>query len=145
MAIAVLPALPASEDSRTVPGPLLETIKQPWVLGVLTVHDCPLGSPGEATERPIKTGIARFCPTVVPCGVEFVRKLPVTTVSDRVVLATCGVGVPESVTVIGTLYVPAVPAAGVPLITPVVWLIESPNGKPLEQGVGEGQTGADHE
>ena len=52
------------------------------------------------------------------------------TVRLSVAFADCG-GRPESVTVMATDEVPAALCAGVPVIAPVVVLIESPLGRPV--------------
>jgi hypothetical protein len=67
----------------------------------------------------------------VPLGssVVVIVSLAALTVSAKLTVAVCGVGVVESVTVNPTVAVPAVPSAGVPLIAPEDPLIESPLGR----------------
>jgi hypothetical protein len=70
-------------------------------------------------------------PDVNGDGVEMIGPL---MTSEKVLLAVCGVGVAESVTLTTTLLlVPAV--VGVPLITPVLGVIVRPAGNPVADHV----------
>ena len=52
-------------------------------------------------------------------------------VTDKLTEADCAVGRVESVTVAVTGEVPSALTAGVPVIAPVVWLMDRPLGRPL--------------
>src|ERR1017187_7949005 len=84
------------------------------------------GFPVDAEDSVMVIGMARFCPPAPPVIVT--KLVPVGMMVSGMLADAPSWGLLESFTVTFTVYIPAVPIGGVPLITPVVKLIVSPAG-----------------
>lgn len=111
----------------------------PVICPVLALMLSPAGNPVAdqlyGVMPPSAATVALYAAPTVPLGsvAVVIESNAGAIVTVNVLVAVCGVGVPESVTVTFTVLVPA--AVGVPVICPVLVLMLSPAGNPVADQV----------